>query len=132
MYAKDYFFTNDIKFEGMDLVLEAIRIHSDGFDTNNEIALALILADKLDIKKDRISSFGLTIPGNRQYAHIEDIDILIKDGILTISFLSDNRIDLKELNEYYFTKKVFNAIKSFANKLGLKYKVLLDGEKWNI
>lgn len=132
VYAKDYFFTNDIKFEGMDLVLEAIRIHSDGFDTNNEIALALILADKLDIKKDRISSFGLTIPGNRQYAHIEDIDILIKDGILTISFLSDNRIDLKELNEYYFTKKVFNAIKSFANKLGLKYKVLLDGEKWNI
>ncbi len=132
MYAKDYFFTNDIKFEGMDLVLEAIRIHSDGFDTNNEIALALILADKLDIKKDRISSFGLTIPGNRQYAHIEDIDILIKDGILTISFLSDNRIDLKKLNEYYFTKKVFNAIKSFANKLGLKYKVLLDGEKWNI
>lgn len=114
------------------MVLEAIRIHSDGFDTNNEIALALILADKLDIKKDRISSFGLTIPGNRQYAHIEDIDILIKDGILTISFLSDNRIDLKELNEYYFTKKVFNVIKSFANKLGLKYKVLLDGENWNI
>ena len=63
----------------MDLVLEAIRIHSDGFDTDNMIALALILADKLDVKKTRISDAGLQVIGNRQYAHMEDIYLKIEE-----------------------------------------------------
>ena len=54
----------------------------------------------------------------------------IENGELTIKFETDNKIDKKELEEYYFMKKVSNAIKSFASKLNLKYNVLFNENKW--
>lgn len=131
-YARKYFSTNGINFKEMELVLEAIKIHSDGFETNNVIALALILADKLDIKKTRISPVGKTIVGNRQYAYINDIKLNIVNKQLEINFLTDEKIDFIELNEFYFTKKVFKAIEAFANKMKLTFKVMLDNKVWNL
>ena len=52
-FTKKYFKDNNISFDGIDDVLEAIKIHSDGFETNNIIALSLILSDKLDVKKNK-------------------------------------------------------------------------------
>ena len=112
--------------------MDAIKDHSDGFDSNNIITLSIILADKLDIKKTRISKSGKTVVGNRQYAHIEDIVINIKNNKLSVNFLTDGSIDLKEVNEYYFTKKVFKAVESFSKKLNLDYQILLDDDLWDL
>lgn len=131
-YAKNYFKNNNIIFDGIEDVLEAIKIHSDGFDTNNLIALSLILADKLDIKKSRISEEGNKIVGNRQYCHIEDIIIFIDNSCLTINFITDGKINMKEVNEFYFTKKVFKAIESFSKKVNLSFVILMDNITWNI
>ncbi|MBQ9023869.1 MAG: HD domain-containing protein [Bacilli bacterium] len=131
-FAKRYFENNHIDFEGIEDVLEAIRIHSDGFDSNNVIALSLIFADKLDIKKTRVTKEGKKVIGNRQYVHIEDILINIENNCLVVNFITDNNLDLKEVNEYYFTKKVFKAIESFSNKMNLEYKILMDNKKWII
>lgn len=131
-FAKNYFKKNNINFDDIDLVLEAIKIHNDGFDTTNILALALILADKLDIKKSRISEEGKKIIGNRQYSHIEDIVLNINNQMLKINFVTDGNINLNEVNEYYFTKKVFKAIESFANKIDLKFLILLDNKEWRI
>jgi len=116
----------------MDLVLETILVHSDGFDTTNILALVLILADKLYIKKSRISDEGKKIIGNRKYGHIEDIYLNIDNQMLKINFVTDGNIDLKEVNEYYFTKKVFKAIESFSNKLNLNFLILLDDKEWKL
>ncbi len=131
-FAKKYFEDNNISFDGINDVLEAIKIHSDGFDSENIIALSLILSDKLDIKKTRISKEGRKIIGNRQYSHIEDILINIEDNCLIINFITDNNMDVKEANEYYFTKKVFKAIDSFSNIVNLNYKILRDNNEWII
>ena len=37
---------------------------------------------------------------------------------------------MQRLNEYYFVKKIFNAIKNFANYFELKYQVLVDNIAW--
>ena len=132
IYAKKLFEDNNWIFEGMEDVLDAIKDHSVGFDKDNIITLSIILADKLDIKKTRISKEGLKIEGNRQYGHIEDIIIKIEDKLLTINFKTDGKINIDEVNNYYFTKKVFNAIDSFSKKLKLEYSVLIDGKTWNI
>lgn len=131
-YAKEYFKKNDINFKDIDLVLEAIKDHSNNFDTDNIYTLALILSDKLDTKSNRVTEVGKTILGNRQYTHIKDIKISIKNNLLSINYITDKNIDIKELNEFYFTKKVFNAIKSFSNKMNLNYKVYLDNNEWSL
>ena len=129
-YADKLFKEKNWIFEDSEKVLDAIKNHSSGFETNNIITLSVILADKLDIKKTRISEAGKKIIGNRQYAHIEDIIINIKDNVLTINFITDNKINMDEVNNYYFTSKLFKAIESFSKKLDLKYCILIDNKNW--
>lgn len=129
-YAKKYFKENQIKLRNEKMVLEAIKKHSDGFDTNNIIQTVIVLADKIDIKRTRISKAGCEVIGNRQYQYIEDINIKIEENQLTIKFICDNQIDLKETEEYYFTKKVFKAIKSFAEIFNLEPEVIINDKKW--
>lgn len=129
-FARNYFSYHHIDFTDMNIVLEAIKIHSDGFDTENVIALCLILADKLDVKKTRITDAGKKVIGNRQYAHIEDIILKIEHGILEIYFVTDGYLDKYEFEEYYFTKKIVLAVDSFANRFHLQYAIYLDNKRW--
>ena len=85
-----------------------------------------------DIKKTRISEAGIKTIGNRQYAHIEDIIINIQDDVLTINFITDGKIIMKEVNDYYFTHKVFKAIEAFSKKTNLKYCILMDNKHWKL
>lgn len=129
-YAKNYFENNNIQLKYKDMVLEAIRNHSNGFDTDNVMTLTLILADKLDVKKTRISPEGCKVLGNRQYQFINDINVEIDDKKLKIYFDCDKNINLKELEEYYFTIKIFKAIKSFSKRMNLNPEVIINQENW--
>ncbi len=129
-YAKKYLEKNNIPLKNKDLILEAIKNHSDGFITDNIIQLVIILADKIDIKKSRISKAGKQVEGNRQYQYINDIQFKITNNNFYINFICDEEINLEELNNYYFTKKVFKAIKSFSNKLNLSPKVYINNKLW--
>lgn len=131
-FSKDYLKKKNIILKNEELVLDAIRNHSNGFDTDNVITLVLMLCDKLDIKKNRITSEGLLIPGNRQYQYINDINVSIVDGCLNVLFIADEKIDMDEINNYYFTKKVFKAIDAFCRKMNLKYKVSINDSLWSL
>ena len=71
----------------------------------------------------------ILVIGNRQYYHIEDILVNIDNNRLTVNFISDGNINSKEINEYYFTAKVFKAIEKFASKLNLEYLILMDDKR---
>ena len=130
-YTKNLFKNNNWIFEDSESILDAIKNHSSGFDTNNIIALAIILADKLDIKKSRISEAGKRVEGNRQYQHIEDIKNDIDSNVITINFITDGKMNIKEVNNYYFTAKVFKAIEAFSKRINLEYRIIMDNEDWN-
>lgn len=131
-YAINLFKEKNWNMEDFDDVFDAINNHSAGFDNENIITLAIILADKLDIKSSRITEEGKKIIGNRQYSHIEDIIININDGILTVNFITDGNINIDEVNNYYFTSKLFKAIEAFSDRLDLKYSILMDSSTWNL
>lgn len=130
VFAKDYLVRKKIKLQYENEVLEAIKIHSDGFNTDNIMALALILSDKLDVKSNRITKEGEKIIGNRQYKHVKDIDIKIEKQKLEINFLVDNHFDIVECEQYYFTEKIFKAIKSFCKKVDLRPIVMVNNKEW--
>lgn len=131
IYAMNYFNNNHIELEHNNQILNAIRNHSEGFDTDNIMQLALILADKLDIKKTRPTKRGLEVSGNRQYSNIEDVKTRIDNHILQVVFVANEKLDKKELEDYYFMQKVRNAIRSFADKLDLRYEIYLNEKIWN-
>lgn len=103
-FAKKYITENNIILKNKDLVLDAIKIHSDGFDSDNIIALTLILSDKLDIKHTRVAKEGYNIKGMKELQYIQDIYVVIKNKNLKIQFICDDKINKNELEEFYFIR----------------------------
>lgn len=130
--AQNYFERKAIKMKNEELVLEAIRIHSDGFETDNIMALALILADKLDIKKTRLARAGYGVEGLNEIQHIEEIQVTIDSEQLVITFVANEDMDLLKLESFYFIPKVFKSIRNFSKKLNLQPCVLLNNQPWNL
>lgn len=128
--AKKYFEDNNIELKYKNEILEAIRLHSNTFDSKNVMAIVLIFADKIDIKKTRLAPKGYEIEGLRQYQFIEDINIFKETNNLTVRFSINEKCNKQELENYYFTPKVFNAIRSFANHFKLDCKILWNDDEW--
>ncbi len=131
-FAKKYISDNNIILKNEDLVLEAIRIHSDGFDSDNIIALTLILSDKLDIKYSRVAKEGYNVKGMKELQYIKDILVDIHNKNLKIQFICDENINKNELENFYFIKKVFKAIISFSSKMKLNPQVFFNHDEWNL
>lgn len=126
--ARDYIEANNIKLENKEMVLEAIKDHRNNFTSNNIITRVLVMSDKLDIKKDRVAPEGYKLPGMRQYQYISDIEITIENDVFSVNFIIDNDADLDELSNFYFTKKVFDSVSSFANSQGLDYCIYINNQ----
>ena len=58
----------------------------------------LILADKIDLKKSRVSDAGKQVEGIRQCQYINDIQFDINNGNFQINFMCDEKMNLEELN----------------------------------
>ena len=129
-FAKKYISDNNIILKNEDLVLDAIKIHNDGFNSDNTIALALILSDKLDIKYTRVANEGYNIKGMKELQYIKDILVSIDNKNLKIQFICDDKINKVELEDFYFMKKVFKSIISFCNKMKLTTQVLFNYDEW--
>lgn len=131
-FAKKYIKKNDIKLQYKEEVLEAIKIHRDGFDTDNIIALTLILADKIDFQYMRMGREGYNIEGMKEVQYIKEVKVNIVNKLLKIQFICDNKINKSSLDNFYFITKIFKSIKSFAKKMKLEYIVLFNNDIWNI
>ena len=128
--AKKYLKENNIGLKYEDEVISAIKNHSAGFDEVNIMTLCLIFCDKLDIKKSRVAKEGYNVIGMRQLQYIDDINIAIDDEYVEVNFLAKDKMDIKELNNFYFIDKVFKAINSFSNKINRKAIIKLNNKFW--
>lgn len=109
-------------------ILDAILFHSKGH--NSDYGYILTLADKLDICKNRVTKLGNKQLGVRQFCFLKSLDFDIKNGVFTVNLKSNKKLDLNELNNYYFTEKIFNAIKNFADYFHLSYKTYINQNEW--
>ncbi len=128
--AKKYLKSNNIKLNNQKMVLDAIKNHSDGFETDNIITLAIIFADKIDLTKNRLNKIGLTMSGVRQMEHIKDVKVRTTGDCLSIQFVVDKKFNKEEFETFYFIPKVFKAVSSFAKKVNLKPVMLLGENEW--
>lgn len=132
LMAKNYFEQNNVILKNKDLVIEAIRIHSDGFETDNIMALVLILCDKLDIKKNRVAKAGYFVDGMKEMQYIDNIFVNIENKTIKIEFVTNSKINKTALENYYFIPKVFKSIYAFSKKLGMNSIILFNGQPWKL
>lgn len=128
--AKKYLKDNKIKLNNQKMVLDAIRYHSDSFDTDNIITLAIMFADKIDHTKSRLSKLGYTVSGVRQISFIDKINVSTLNSCLSVQFIVTDDFNREEFETFYFVPKIFKAISSFANKVNLKPLVLIGDSEW--
>ena len=98
-FAKEYFKKNKIDFANRKCVQKAIRVHSDGFDADEILALSLILADKLDQCPARLKPAGYEKAGVRQTQHLLEIKTFLQvdefnDGCFVVDFITDGKLDM--------------------------------------
>lgn len=130
-FAKRYFASHEMELQHEEMLLEAIRIHSDGFESENMMALTLILSDKLDITHTRLAKEGYHINGLKELQYMKNIAVDIQENKLQVRFESEDKMNREELEAFYFMEKVFKAIVAFARKVDLEPEVYLNDEKWN-
>jgi len=130
-FAQNYFKRRNIHLKFEAQVLDAIKVHSDGFESHNVMALALMFGDKLDITRTRVALAGYEAKGMRQLQYIDDIEISISQQKLSVNFIHAREMDVGELESFYFMKKVFKAIQRFSCKAELDYEILRNNERWH-
>jgi len=114
---------------GRDLVdiVGAVRYHSCG-SSKELTALIVTFADKIDYTKSRLLPNGYNERGCRQVAYVLRVDTAIENNCFVVNFVTDGKIDMSELREYYFLKKIFSATENLARHFGLSSKVCFDGD----
>lgn len=130
LFAENYFNEQHLSHPYQQEIFSAIANHSGGFDTDDLMTLVLIFSDKLDITASRVAKEGLRVIGMRQLQHITQVDFELTKTNLVVRFTAMPIIDVTELTQFYFMKKVFKAIHAFATKLQLSPNVQLNGVSW--
>lgn len=99
-----------------DIIVQAIADHSDGKNILSAIGAALLIADKVDASKRRRLHAETIDDWYRNICQIEDVDISVSSGAITINFIT-TEIFSKEvfINGY---KKGFNLMTKAADYLG--------------
>lgn len=122
---------NDKKInkEDKEIILQAILKHSKPKENDTIIGKTLALADKIDFDKNRMCPLGLKEKHYCQMNNIEKVEISI-GKIVEIKFIVNEKFDRVDLEEYYFVKKIFEAIREFSKYVSKKYQIKINDEIW--
>ncbi|MBO6158660.1 MAG: HD domain-containing protein [Firmicutes bacterium] len=136
-FAKEYFKPYKKELPGKKEILRAIRLHSDGFDASDLLTLSLILADKLDQGEARLTEVGKIAPGIRQMQHIQEIRFTSEDsgfneGCFVVDLITDGQMDVTELGQWKFTRKIFKAVRAYGRGLHRCPRIMVDGAEWDL
>lgn len=128
MFRKFLTGTN-INDEETQIIEHAIYDHSKGNDIRNNIDLALLLADKLDVTYHRVINSSIQDEINKEYQKIKKVDIEINDDDLIVKYTVDGEINLNILLEW---DKIVTIPKKVAKYLSKNYIFKINDKIVNI
>ncbi len=128
-FALNYLKDKKLKVEEYDRIVFAILNHSEGCENADIVCSALVLSDKLDMDKTRLAPLGYSIDGLSQIQYIDKIEVKINDNVV-VNVTASEQFNKEKFEEYYFSKKMFNAITSFAKTINKPSFLLINNKIW--
>lgn len=111
--------------ESKDIIIHAIKDHSNGNEINNSVGAALILADKIDISKNRVLELGKKDRWHSNLLNIERTILNVKDKKIIINYIVNDKFSREILSEEW-KKGIMLPIKA-SNYLGCKCIFKING-----
>lgn len=115
---RNFLIGTNINDEEAQIIEHAIYDHSKGNDIRNNIDLALLLADKLDVTYHRVINSSIQDEINKEYQKIKKVDIEINDDDLIVKYMVDGEVNLDILLEW---DKIVTIPKKVAKYLDKNY-----------
>lgn len=122
---RDFLIGTNITREEEKILEHAIRDHSKGNDIKNNIDLALVLADKLDVTYHRVQNSSIQDTINKEFQKIKNVDIEINTEDLILKYTVDGTLDLNIIGEW---EKAITIPKKIANYLNKNYIFMINNE----
>ncbi len=85
--------------ESKNIIKHAIEDHSNGNDINSPVGAALLLADKIDISKNRVLELGKKDRWHNNLLNIEKTIISVVDKDIIINYIVNDKFSKKILSE---------------------------------
>lgn len=126
---RSFLIGTNINDEEAQIIEHAIYDHSKGNDIRNNIDLALLLADKLDVTYHRVINSSIQDEINKEYQKIKKVDIEINDDDLIVKYKVDGEINLNILLEW---DKIVTIPKKVAKYLSKNYIFKINDKIVNI
>lgn len=73
--------------EDKDIIIHAIEDHSEGNNINSPVGASLLLADKIDISKDRVLELGKKDDWHRNLLNIEQVILSFENNNIIINYI---------------------------------------------
>lgn len=129
--SKEYLKDKDLTNEQKNMILNSIINHRNIKEGMGILERAIIVADKLDYSKNRLTKESLNIEYLNQLQFVEKVDINISENEFIVKFITENELKKGLLEKYYFTEKVFKAINSFSEYIDKEPVILINDTIWD-
>lgn len=116
--------------ESKDIIIHAIEDHSNGNEINSPVGAALLLADKIDISKDRVLELGKQDRWHNNLLNIEETILTVEDKNIIINYVVNDKFSKKILLEEW-KKGITIPIKA-SNYFGYNCIFQLNGNIVNL
>lgn len=77
-----------------EIVIHSIADHSKGEDITSPIGAALLIADKIDLSRNRVLALGYNDDIHKNLCNIDKVEITIANHVITINLLTNSDFSL--------------------------------------
>lgn len=87
--------------ENKNIIIHAIEDHSNGNEINSPVGAALLLADKIDISKDRVLELGKKDRWHNNLLNIEETILTVENKNIIINYIVNDKFSKEILSEQW-------------------------------
>lgn len=101
-----------------DIIIHAIYDHSNGDDLNSPIGAALLLADKINLSKDRVLELGKSDNSLSNFLNVEETILTVRNNDIIINYIANDKFSIEMFVKQW--DKVINVSIKACDYLGCK------------